>query len=526
MTAQIAIQPADVHNKQLVANVHPVDWKNPIPKDRYNLVVIGAGSAGLITAAIAAGLGARVALVERHLMGGDCLNVGCVPSKSLIRAARTIAEARLAEGFGLPTRASTEADFGAVMERMRRIRAQISHEDSALRYRDELGVDVFLGSARFSGSDAVEVEGAQLRFKKAVIATGARAAVPAIEGLEEAGYLTNETVFELTALPTRLGVIGSGPIGAELAQAFRRLGSHVTVFGRAPQLLPREDADAAQVVDDQFEREGIAMLLGCKLRRVEILDTGKRIHVTTADGAQTAVDVDAILVAVGRAPNVEGLNLEAVGVEFDPRRGVHVNDYLQTRNPSIYAAGDISMAWKFTHAADAAAKIVVQNALFLRTKKLSSLIMPWCTYTDPEVAHVGLYEHEAAERGIELTTFKVPLREVNRAVTDGEDAGFVKIHVEKRSDRTLWEKLRNRIFWAKRSDRIVGATIVASHAGEMVSEVTLAMVNKLGLGAILATIHPYPTQAEALKRAAGAYMRSRATPRVGRILERFMAWRR
>jgi pyruvate/2-oxoglutarate dehydrogenase complex dihydrolipoamide dehydrogenase (E3) component len=508
MTAAIEIRPADAHNEQLVANVHPADWNNPTPQDRYNLVVIGAGSAGLITAAIAAGLGARVALVERHLMGGDCLNVGCVPSKSLIRAARTIAEARRAEAFGLPATAATDADFGAVMERMRRIRAQISHEDSARRYRDELGVDVFLGSARFAGADAVEVGDARLRFKKAVIATGARAAVPAIEGLEEAGYLTNETVFELTERPGRLGVIGGGPIGAELAQAFARLGSDVTVFGRAPQLLPREDADAAQVIEDQFEREGIATLLGCSLRRVERLNAGKRIQVTRADGGQETVDVDAILVAAGRAPNVEGLNLEGVGVEFDPKRGVHVNDYLQTRNPNIYAAGDISMAWKFTHAADAAAKVVVQNALFLRTKKLSSLVMPWCTYTDPEVAHVGLYEREANERGIELTTFEVPLSEVNRAVTDGEDAGFVRIHVK------------------KGSDRIVGATIVASHAGEMVGEVTLAMVNKLGLRAILATIHPYPTQAEALKRAAGAYMRSRATPRMGRILERLMAWRR
>jgi len=508
MTAAIQIRPADAHNEQLIANVHPADWSNPIPRDRYNLVVIGAGSAGLITAAIAAGLGARVALVERHLMGGDCLNVGCVPSKSLIRTARTIAEARRAEAFGLPASAAADVDFGAVMERMRRIRAQISHEDSARRYRDELGVDVFLGSARFAGSDAVEVGDARLRFKKAVIATGARAAVPAIEGLEEADYLTNETVFELTERPGRLGVIGGGPIGAELAQAFARLGSEVTVFDRAPQLLPREDADAAQVIEDQFEREGIATLLGCTLRRVEPLDAGKRIHLTRAGAGQATVDVDAILVAAGRAPNVEGLNLEAVGVEFDPKRGVHVNDYLQTRNPNIYAAGDIAMAWKFTHAADAAAKVVVQNALFLRTKKLSSLVMPWCTYTDPEVAHVGLYEREADERGIALTTFEVPLSEVNRAVTDGEDAGFVKLHVK------------------KGSDRIVGATIVASHAGEMVGEVTLAMVNKLGLRAILATIHPYPTQAEALKRAAGAYMRSRATPRMGRILERWMAWRR
>ncbi len=508
MTPAIAIRPTDTHNEQLVANVHPADWNNPVPRDRYNLVVIGAGSAGLISAAIAAGLGARVALVERHLMGGDCLNVGCVPSKSLIRAARAIAEARRAEAFGLRVPAATEVDFGAVMERMRRIRAQISHEDSARRYRDELGVDVFLGSARFAGSGVVEVGDAQLRFAKAVIATGARAAVPAIEGLEAAGFLTNETVFELTERPRRLGVIGGGPIGAELAQAFARLGSEVTLFERAPQLLPREDADAARIVEDRFQREGIATLLGCALERVERLHSGKRIHLTRADGGQATVEVDAILVAAGRAPNVEGLNLEAVGVAFDPKRGVHVDDYLRTRNPSIYAAGDIAMAWKFTHAADAAAKIVVQNALFLRSKKLSSLVMPWCTYTDPEVAHIGLYEREAVERGIELTTFEVPLGEVNRAVTDGEDAGFVRIHVK------------------RRSDRIVGATIVSAHAGEMIGEVSLAMTNKLGLRAILASVHPYPTQAEALKRAAGAYMRSRATPAIARLLERWMAWRR
>ncbi|MBW2714646.1 MAG: mercuric reductase [Deltaproteobacteria bacterium] len=526
MTAQIEVQPADAHNEQLVANVHPANWKNPTPQDRYNLVVIGAGSAGLITAAIAAGLGARVALVERYLMGGDCLNVGCVPSKSLIRAARMIAEARAAEAFGIPHCASTDVDFGAVMERMRRIRARISHEDSARRYRDELGVDVFLGDARFSGADTVEVNGAQLRFKKAVIASGARAAVPPIEGLAEAGYLTNETVFELTERPNRLGVIGGGPIGAELAQAFRRLGSDVTVIDRAPQLLPREDPDAAQIIADQFAREGITTLLDCELRRVEALGDGKRIHLTDAKGTQRTLDVDAILVAVGRAPNVEGLNLEAVGVEYDPRRGVYVNDYLQTRNPNIYAAGDIAMDWKFTHAADAAAKIVAQNALFLRTKKLSSLVMPWCTYTDPEVAHVGLYEREATERGIELTTFKVPLSEVNRAAIDGEDTGFVKIHIGKRRGRTLWERIRNRIFRVGPSDQILGATIVASHAGEMVSEVTLAMVNKLGLSAILSTIHPYPTQAEALKRAAGAYLRGRVTPRMARISERLMALRR
>jgi pyruvate/2-oxoglutarate dehydrogenase complex dihydrolipoamide dehydrogenase (E3) component len=502
----VQLPPNDTHNQKLVAHVHPEDWTNPTPDGRYNLVVIGAGSAGLITAAIGAGIGAKVALIERHLMGGDCLNVGCVPSKAVIRVSRSIKEARDAEAFGLRLADGAQVDFGAAMERMRAIRAQISAEDSAARYRDELGVDVYIGDARFSGPDTVEVDGATLRFAKAVIATGARAVAPPIEGLQEAGYLTNETVFELTQRPARLGVIGSGPIGSELAQAFGRLGSQVTVFDMADHILPREDADAAQIVQQRLVDEGVKLELGCSVDKVEALENGKRVQITGSDGAARAVDVDALLVAVGRAPNVEGLNLETVGVEYDARRGVHTNDYLQTTNPKIYAAGDIAMAWKFTHAADAAAKIVVQNALFARTAKLSSLVMPWCTYTDPEVAHVGLYEHEA-DAG-ELDTYHVPLEAVNRAVTDGESEGFVKVHTR------------------KGSDKIAGATIVSAHAGEMISEVTLAMVNKLGLSAIGNTIHPYPTQAEALKRAAGAYTRTRATPRVAGLLKRFMAFRR
>jgi len=501
----------DAHDARRIANVHPADWVNPTPAGRYNLVVIGAGSAGLISAAIAAGLGARVALIERDLMGGDCLNVGCVPSKSLIRVSRMIHEAREAEAFGLAVAPGSEVDFAAAMERMRRIRAQISEEDSAKRYRDELGVDVFLGEGRFSGAASVEVDGAQLRFAKAVIATGGRPIAPPIPGLADAGYLTNETVFDLTERPRRLGVIGSGPIGSELAQAFGRLGCQVVVFDQAPQILPREDPDAAGWVERQLVREGVRLVLGCRVEKVEPLASpagAKRIHFHTDGGVGEAIEVDAILVAVGRAPNVAGLDLETVGVEYDEREGVRTNEYLQTTNPRIYAAGDIAMQWKFTHAADAAAKIVVQNALFVRTKKVTSLVMPWCTYTDPEVAHVGLYEHEAVERGIEITTFDVPLESVNRAVTDGRQDGFVKVHTR------------------KGTDKIVGATIVSAHAGEMISEVTLAMTNKLGLGAILNTIHPYPTQAEALKRAAGAYTRTRATPTVSRWLSRFMAFRR
>jgi len=341
-----------------------------------------------------------------------------------------------------------------------------------------------------------------------VIATGARAAVPAIDGLAEAGYRTNETIFELTERPRRLGVIGGGPIGAELAQAFARLGCEVALLDAAEHILPREDQDAAEIVQRRLVSEGVRLELGCSIEAVAKCDGEKRIRARRSGGEAVEIAVDELLVAVGRAPNVEGLGLEAAGVAFDAQRGVHVNDHLQTSNPRIFAAGDVCMSWKFTHAADAAARIVVQNALFLRSGKLSRLVMPWCTYTDPEVAHVGLHAGEAAERGIAIDTFQVPLAEVNRAVTDGEEDGFVKIHVE-----------RGR-------DRIVGATIVASHASEMIGEITLAMVGGLGLGKILGTIHPYPSQAEGIRRAAAAHARSRLTPFVARLLRLWMKLRR
>ena len=502
------IQPLDAHNLRLLANVHPADWKNPEPASRYNLVVLGAGTAGLISAAVAAGLGARVALVERFLMGGDCLNVGCVPSKSVIRAGRLVEEARRAGELGVPAFARDAVDFGAAMQRMRRIRAQISSDDSALRFRDEVGVDVFLGEARFTARDTVEVGGRSLRFAKAVIATGARAALPPIPGLAQARPRTNETIFELTDRPRRLVVIGGGPIGAELAQAFFRLGCEVTIVEAGPHLLPREDADAAEIVQRRLSAEGVRLALGASVEQVEARADASALRVRGAGGEVSELLADEILVAVGRLPNLEGLNLETAGVESDPRVGVRVNDHLQTSNPRIYAAGDVCMGWKFTHAADAAAKIAVQNALFLRTQRLSSLVMPWCTYTDPEVAHVGLYAREAEERGIAIKTFVVPLEQVNRAVTDGEEEGFVKLHVK------------------RGSDRILGATIVAAHAGEMISEVTLAIVGKLGLGTLLRVIHPYPTQAEGIKRVAGAWVRTRATPWVRRALAGWMALRR
>jgi pyruvate/2-oxoglutarate dehydrogenase complex dihydrolipoamide dehydrogenase (E3) component len=484
----------------LIANVHPPDWKNPEPAPRYNLVVIGAGTAGLVTAAGAAGLGARVALIERNLMGGDCLNVGCVPSKSVIRSSRVCAEIREARNFGIDVPAGVTADFAAVMERMRRIRSGISRHDSAHRFTD-LGVDVFLGDAKFAGPDTVEVAGKTLRFKKAVLATGARAIAPPIDGLSEASYLTNETVFNLTELPRRLLVIGGGPIGCELAQAFCRLSSEVTIVEIGKQFLSREDREAAEILARSLERDGVQIRLSASVKRV-VSDGLAKVVDLESGRRQETITVDEILVGAGRAPNVEGLNLEAVGVEYDRKKGVVVNDHLQTTNPRIYAAGDVCLQYKFTHTADDAARILIQNALFLGRKKLSALTVPWCTYTDPEIAHVGLYEHEANERGIALETFQVPLSGIDRAIADGEEEGFVKIHVK------------------KGSDQILGATIVARHAGEMISEITLAMVGNVGLGTIASVIHPYPTLAEAIKRCATCQAEMEARQRLRVILRR------
>ncbi len=508
MTALPEVTPHDPHNLELLANVHPADWVNPEPQGRYNLVVIGAGTAGLVSAAGAAAMGARVALVERQLMGGDCLNVGCVPSKTLIRAGRALADVRSAARFGVRVPEGARVDFSAVMERVRRVRARISPHDSARRFRDEYGVDVFLGGGRFTGPDTAEVDGASLRFERAVIATGARAAVPPIPGLAEAGFLTNETVFNLTEQPRRLAVLGGGPIGCELAQTFARLDSEVSIIEMGAQFLPREDADAAAVLLGALERDGVDVRLATTLERVEVQDGARLLHLATG-GRPATLEADAILVGVGRTPNVEGLGLEVVGVRYDAQ-GVEVDDHLRTSNPRIYAAGDVCSPYKFTHAADFMARAVIQNAFFgfAGRKRVSSLTIPWCTYTDPEIAHVGLNERDAAARGIELTTFTVPMSGVDRAIAEGETEGFVKIHVR------------------KGSDEIAGATVVARHAGEMISELTTAMVGGIGLGRLASVIHPYPTQAEAIRKAGDLYNRTRLTEGRARLLRRYFAWRR
>jgi len=502
----ISIPPMDEYNQALLNRVHPPDWVNPNPQDCYDLVVIGGGTAGLVVAAGAAGLGIglKVALIEKNLMGGDCLNVGCVPSKCLIRSARVVGDILNAQQFGvnMPKLTPENIDFAAVMTRMRRLRSHISENDSVQRFQ-KLGIDVFLGEASFVSDRSIAVGNNTLRFKKAVIATGARASRPDIPGLAEVGYLTNETVFELTERPHRLAVIGAGAIGCELAQTFQRLGCEVLLLHKNDRILDREDPDASEILQQTFRHEGIRLELGVNIQSVEPTAAGKLIWFSRG-GEQVSIEVDQILVGVGRTPNVEGLNLSQVGVKFDRAHGVVVNDYLQTTNPRIYAAGDICMNWKFTHAADAAARIAIKNILFspfgLGRAQLSKLTMPWVTYTSPEIAHVGMYEQEAEAKGIEVSTIKIPFEIVDRAIADGETAGFLKI------------------LHRKGSDQILGATIVATHAGEMISEITLSIVTKQGLNQLSGVIHPYPTQAEAIKKAADAYRRTLLTPRSKTLL--------
>lgn len=496
---------SDIDNERLFANVETARTKTRSSSARYNLVVIGAGTAGLVMAAGAAGLGAKVALVERHLMGGDCLNYGCVPSKALVSAARAIHAANAAARIGVASAVEPHIDFTAVMERMRRIRADLSINDSVKRFSD-LGVDVFHGQARFTAPDTVDVGGQKLRFSRAAIATGARAAEISIPGLAEAGYLTNETVFAIRELPRRLAVIGAGPLGCELAQAFRRFGAQTTILEAMPRILPREDADAAERIASSLRCDGIDLISGARIGRVEHGADGKVIRFV-ANGTARECVVDEILAGVGRAPNVENLGLEAAGVVSN-RDGVQIDDYLCTRNPRIYAAGDVCSPYKFTHVADAMARIVIRNALFFGRARMSALTIPWCVYTDPEMAQVGLNQAEAEGRGIRVRTFMQDLANVDRSIIDGETAGFVKVHI------------------GERDDRILGATMVAAHAGEMINEFTIAIKHGIKLGALADVIHPYPTQAEAVRKLGDLYNRTRLTPRVKRLFESVLAWRR
>jgi pyruvate/2-oxoglutarate dehydrogenase complex dihydrolipoamide dehydrogenase (E3) component len=463
------------------------------------VVVIGAGTAGLVTAAGTAGLGGRVALIERNLMGGDCLNFGCVPSKALISSARLVQQVRESEKWGLDQQ-EPQFVFEKVFERMRARRAKIAPNDSQERF-ESLGVDVLRGEAHFVSADEVDVNGQKLRAKNFVIATGSRATIPKLEGIDDVPYFTNETIFdELKKKPESMIVLGGGPIGCELAQTFCRLGTQVTIIQRGDQLLPREDHDVAEFLERRLINEGVRIIKNVDARAVATSDAGQ-IALEFLDRqpgqlAERTFFADALLVAIGRIPNLQSLNLKSAGVDVNDR-GVRVNEYLQTSQPHIYAVGDVIGPFLFTHMADAQARVVVRNILmpfqFLR-QKMDYSVVPWCTYTDPEVAHVGLGEKEAQQKNVDYDLFVVPLENVDRAVVESEEAGFAKI------------------LTAKGSDKILGATIVAPHAGDLLHEFVLAMKAKIGLGKIASTIHAYPTFAELARKAGDKYNKTRLTP--------------
>lgn len=465
--------------------VFPADYRNPTPAARYNLVVIGAGPAGLITSIAAAGLGARVALIERHAMGGDCLNVGCVPSKALLSAS--------ARGW----------DFARSFEWLRRVRSEIAHHDSVERYA-QAGVDVFLGHARFVDPHIIEVAGQRLSTRKTVIASGARAAMPPIEGLAGAQPLTNETIFDLAAQPRRLAVLGAGPVGCELAQAFARLGTEVHLMEVEPRVLPVEDADASAIVAGALQRDGVRLHLGRRVVRVAVESTGRVLELDNGE----RVAADEILVAAGRRRNVADMGLELAGVRLATNGAIEVDERLRTTQADIFAVGDVSSRLQLTHNADAQARIVIQNALFLGRARTGKLIIPWCTYTSPEVAHVGKTRREAEASDAGIDVWRVEWTQTDRARTDAATEGYAEVLTH------------------KGTDRIVGATLVGKDAGEQIAPLLVLMNNGLGLKALGRVILPYPTRSEYLRRLADAYNRRRLTPTVASLFRWWLGRRR
>jgi len=502
MTGSLPAADAAAAARQWRDHVRPDPWPEPA-SGTFDLVVIGGGTAGLVTAMGAAGLGARVALVERHRLGGDCLNTGCVPSKALLASARAVRAVNRAPRVGVAVDPA-RPDFRAIMGRMRALRAGLSRHDAATRLT-AAGVQVMFGEGRFTGPRTLRVGEATLRFRRAVLATGTRPVVPPVPGLVACAPLTSETVFDLEACPARLLVVGAGPIGCELAQAFAAFGSRVTLLDVADRVLPREDPDASAILGRRLAEDGITVVTGAQLVRAEAGPGPGGATVTWQRGAcEETWRGDRLLVAAGRAAHLDTLGLAAAGIRVESGRLV-VTPRLQTTNPRVFAAGDIASPWPFTHAADATARLVVQNALVYGRRSVGALVMPWCTYTTPEVAHVGVSAAEAARDG--LGTVTVSLADVDRAVLDDEADGFVRLH--------------------HRKGRVLGATVVAPHAGELVALVAHHIRHRGTMGDLAALMTPYPTYADALRRAGDAWRRTRLTPRVRRALSAYLSvWRR
>lgn len=482
-------------------------WNKPARFDR-NLIVIGGGAAGLVTSYIAAAVKAKVTLIEGHKMGGDCLNFGCVPSKALIRSAKFVKQARNASALGIAA-AHIEFDFAEVMARIRRVIRTVEPHDSVERYT-KLGVDVVQGHAKIVSPWEVEVDGKRLTTRAIVIAAGARPLVPPIPGLDTVDYVTSDTLWSLTDLPKRLLVLGGGPIGCELAQAFARFGSQVTQVEMAPRLVVREDPEVSALVEQTLAADGVTVLTGHQAVRCERDGDIQRLIVRKGgDGAETAVEFDLLLCAVGRVARTEGYGLEELGIPLTERKTIETDAYLQTLYPNIFACGDVAGPYQFTHTAAHQAWYAAVNALFGQVKRFRAdySVIPWCTFTAPEVARVGLSEQEAAERKITVEVTRFDIAELDRAIADETAQGFVKV------------------LTVPGKDRILGVTIVGEHAGDLLAEYVLAMKHGLGLNKILGTIHTYPTLAEANKYAAGEWKRAHAPEKLLAWVERYHAWR-
>lgn len=469
--------------------VRPEPWQNPVPNGVYDLAILGAGPAGIAAAEEAARLGVRVALIERNRIGGNSLNTGSVPSKSIVKSAGVYAEMHKAEQFGAPMPSEPALDFAKVMDRMRRVRTRISEHHSVEKLH-ALRIDIYFDTARFEAADMMRVGDAALRFKKAIIATGARSKAPLeIPGLEQAGYRTSATIFDMDVLPKRLAVIGGGPLGCELAQAFSRLGSHVTIVQNDAKFLPREERDAAEILSRAMARDGVEIRLNTTVTGARGAG-GAKILETVNNDVKGDIEADEVLLSIGRAPNVEFLGLEKAGISVDPELRIKVDDFLATTNPAVYAAGDVCMDLKFTNAAQASARIAVRNALSGRQEKHSELVIPWCTYCDPEIAHIGAHVWEARLKSVPIKSYTVMMHDVDRAITDSSDIGFVKIHI------------------AEGTDRILGATIVASRASELINEMSVVISAGIGMNDLAKVAHTYPAESGAIVLAALAYVRT------------------
>lgn len=471
---------------KLQQTIFPSNWINPKPIEQYDLLVVGGGPGGMTAATIASTLNARVALVEKEHLGGECLSYGCIPSKAFLRCSRVVQDVRQASEYGLEVPAGWKVNFGAVMQRVHRLQATLAPIDSPEHFK-KLGIDVFFGTGHFTDPNTLVVGNQTIRFKKAIIVTGTQPIPLTIPGLDSSDYWTNQNIFQMPTLPRRLAIIGGGPISCELSQAFLRFGSQVNLVTHAATLLPKDDLIASERLKKVFEKEGMKIFMQTHVKRVE--KKGKEKILYLENGEQ--IVADEIFVAIGRIPVTKGLDLERASISYDQQKGILTNDYLQTSNPNIYAAGDVTSPYKFTHISQELSKMAAINALNGNHEKQSTLIVPWCTYTDPEIAHIGLSEQEARQQGIPTEVIMVEMSEVGRAILDGQTTGFVKLLIR------------------ENSDQIIGATLMAANAGDMISELSVAMQSKQGLLDLSQAIHTFPTQAEILRTAAETVLRKR-----------------